>query len=140
LASNPPTHIDEHFATGIFTPVANRNAAQQAAIARSDAYVAELLEADILVIASSMINFGLTSTLKSWIDHLLRAGVTFAYSEAGPKGLVTGKKAYLIEARGGVYSDGPMKPFDFQEPYLRATLGFMGITDVTPILIEGGAY
>ena len=98
------------------------------------------MAADVIVVASAMINFSLSSPLKSWIDHVLRAGVTFKYTETGPQGLATGKKAYLVLARGGVYSDGPMKQLDFQEPYLRATLGFIGITGVESIVIEGVAY
>ena len=87
-----------------------------------------------------MINFGLASTLKTWFDYLLRAGVTFRYDETGVHGLVSGKKAYLVETRGGVYSDGPAKAFDFQEPYLRHLLGFIGVTDVEAIAVEGVAY
>jgi FMN-dependent NADH-azoreductase len=117
-----------------------QSSAQQVAVAKSDTYVGELLEADIIVIASAMINFSLSSPLKSWIDHVMRAGVTFQYSESGPKGLATGKKAYLVLARGGIYSDGPMKPLDFQAPYLKTTLGIIGITDVQSVLIEGVAY
>jgi FMN-dependent NADH-azoreductase len=77
--------------------------------------------------------------LKAWIDHIVRAGRTFAYSEKGPEGLLKGKKVILVLARGGVYSDGPARTLDFQEPYLRSILGFVGITDVHVVRVEGVA-
>ncbi len=106
---------------------------------RADAAVAQLHAADAIVIATPMINFGMPSTLKAWFDHVLRAGATFAYTEAGPKGLVTGKKAYVVTAAGGVYSEGPMLPLDFQAPHLMQLLNFIGITDVEHVAVEGVA-
>jgi FMN-dependent NADH-azoreductase len=107
------------------------------ALALSDALVAELQAADVIVIAVPMHNFGIPSALKAWIDHIVRPGQTFSYSKQGPRGLVEGKKVVLVFARGGVYSSGPMQPFDFQEPYLRTILGFIGMTDVEIVRIEG---
>ncbi|MGO1080206.1 FMN-dependent NADH-azoreductase [Inquilinus sp. CA228] len=140
LAAQPLPHIGEDFLAAQALPAEARSPAQQAALALSDKLVQEVFAADTIVIASAMINFGLASTLKSWFDYLLRAGATFRYDETGVHGLVTGKKAYLVEARGGVYSEGPSKPFDFQEPYLRHLLGFIGVTDVEAIAVEGVAY
>lgn len=140
LAAQPLPHIGEDFLAAQALAAEARSPAQQAALALSDTLVQELFAADTIVIASAMINFGLASTLKSWFDYLLRAGVTFRYDETGVHGLVGGKKAYLVEARGGVYSDGPAKAFDFQEPYLRHLLGFMGVTDIESIAVEGVAY
>jgi FMN-dependent NADH-azoreductase len=140
LAAQPLPHIGEDFVAAQALPAEARSPAQQAALALSDTLVQELFAADTIVIASAMINFGLPSTLKSWFDYLLRAGVTFRYDETGVHGLVPGKKVYLVEARGGVYSDGPAKPYDFQEPYLRHLLGFIGLTDVESIAVEGVAY
>ena len=116
------------------------SAAEHAARALSDSLIAEVAEADILVIASPMYNFGLSSTLKAWFDHVLRAGVTFRYGENGPEGLMTGKKAVLIESRGGFYSDGPAAAMDGQEAHIRTMLGFMGITDVTVVRSEKLAF
>ncbi len=101
--------------------------------------IEELAAADILVMAVPMHNLGIPSTLKAWIDHVVRAGRTFAYTANGPQGLVTGKRAVIVLASGGVYSAGPTKPFDFQEPYLRAVLGLIGITDVDVVRVEGVA-
>ncbi len=142
LAAAPLPHIGEDFVAVAVLGVAPeaRSPAQHAAFALSDTLVQEVLAADTIVIASAMINFGLASTLKSWFDHLLRAGATFSYGADGVKGLVTGKKVYLVESRGGIYSDGPAKAYDFQEPYLRHLLGFIGLTDVEVIAAEGVAY
>jgi FMN-dependent NADH-azoreductase len=114
--------------------------AEQAARNLSDALVAELADADLLVIASPMYNFGMSSTLKAWFDHVLRAGLTFRYSEAGPEGLMTGKKAVVIQSRAGHYSDGGAAAMDGQEPHIRILLGFMGITDVTYVRAEKLAF
>lgn len=140
LAAQPLPHIGEDFLAAQAILAESRSPAQQATLALSDTLVQELFAADVVVIASAMINFGLASTLKSWFDYLLRAGVTFRYGETGAEGLVTGKTVYLVQARGGVYSGGPYKPFDFQEPYLRHLLGFIGLTDVEAIAIEGVAF
>jgi FMN-dependent NADH-azoreductase len=86
-----------------------------------------------------MINFTIPSNLKTWIDNVARAGRTFSYSEAGPKGLVTGKQVILIGARGGVYSEAA-KPLDFQIPYLKSVLGFLGMTEVEVLEVDGTAY
>ena len=102
----------------------------------SDTLVAELKAADVIVIGAPMYNFSIPSTLKAWFDHVLRAGVTFSYSEAGPKGLLTGKKVIVVEARGGLYSEGPAQAADFQEGYLRHLLGFMGLDEVTFVRAE----
>jgi FMN-dependent NADH-azoreductase len=110
--------------------------AELAARALSDSLVAELAEADLVVIASPMYNFGMSSTLKAWFDHVLRAGVTFRYTAAGPEGLLKGKKAVVIESRGGLYSEGPGAALDGQEAHIRTLLGFIGIDDVTVVRAE----
>ena len=86
------------------------------------------------------VQFQRPTTLRSWFDHVLRAGETFSYSEAGPKGLLGGKRVIVIESRGGLYSEGPAQAIDFQEPYLRHLLGFMGLTDVTFVRAEKIGY
>jgi FMN-dependent NADH-azoreductase len=138
LARDPLPHIGEDFVAAIRDPKGPQTEAQKAILATSDALVDELLKADIVVIAAGMINFTIPSTLKSWIDYVARAGRTFSYSEAGPKGLATGKHVILIAASGGVYSD--KRAFDFQVPYLKHMLGFLGMTDVEVIDVEGTAY
>jgi FMN-dependent NADH-azoreductase len=139
LAENPPPHVGRHFIAGLHAPPEQLSREQSAAVAFSDSLIAEVSAADLLVLAVPMHNFGLPSTLKAWIDHVVRAGRTFSYSANGVEGLVKDKRAILVLARGGVYSDGPFKPFDFQEPYLRAILGFIGITDVEVVHVEGVA-
>ncbi len=102
----------------------------------SDELLTELRAADILVLGAPMYNFSISTLLRSWFDFILRAHETFSYSEAGPKGLLSGKRVIVLESRGGLYSEGPGQATDFQEPYLRLLLGFIGLTDVTYIRAE----
>jgi FMN-dependent NADH-azoreductase len=139
LARNPPPHVGAAFAAGQHVPSEQRTADQAKAMALSDTLIDELIAADVVVLAVPMHNFGVPSTLKAWIDHVVRAGRTFAYSNNGPEGLLKGKRAILVLARGGVYSEGPAKPFDFQEPYLRTVLGFIGLADIEVVRVEGVA-
>lgn len=115
----------------------NRSAEQLKAMQLSDLLLAELKDADVVVIGAPMYNFGIPSFLKSWIDHLARAGVSFSYTENGPVGLIHGKKVFLAIGTGGVYSEGDYKGYDFIEPYLRTSLGFFGMNDVTAFRVEG---
>lgn len=113
-----------------------RSPQQQAVVDYSDALIDELRTADTLVLAVPMYNFSVPSTLRAYFDHIARAGVTFRYSSAGPEGLITGKKAYVIVTRGGILPPQA----DTQTPYLRQFLGFIGITDVEFVYAEGLAY
>jgi FMN-dependent NADH-azoreductase len=110
--------------------------AELGALALSDELIAELRAADTVVIGAPMYNFSIPTSLRAWFDHVLRPRVTFSYSDAGPQGLLTGKRVIVIESRGGMYSEGPAKAIDFQEPYLRFLLSFIGLTDVTFIHAE----
>jgi FMN-dependent NADH-azoreductase len=138
LAREPLPHIDDDFVAATRGPATSQTAEQRALLARSDTLVDELLAADVVVIAAPMINFTIPSNLKSWVDYVARAGRTFRYSEKGPEGLVTGKQVILVVARGGVYAGNPA--LDFQVPYLKSVLGFLGMTDVTVIEVEGTAF
>lgn len=110
---------------------------EKASIRFSDQLVKQLLAADIIVIGAPLYNFTIHSSLKAWIDHITRAGITFGYGENGPVGKVTGKKVYVAMSSGGVYSEGPGKANDFVAPYLNAFLGFLGMTDLTVVRAEG---
>ncbi|NHN77456.1 FMN-dependent NADH-azoreductase [Azotobacter chroococcum] len=134
LANEPVPHLDIELLGGWTKPAGQQSEAEQAALARSERLTGELLGADVLVLAAPMYNFAIPSTLKAWLDHVLRAGVTFKYTENGPQGLLTGKRAFVLTARGGIYSGSPL---DHQEPYLRQALGFIGIHDVSFIHAEG---
>lgn len=140
LAGAPLAHIDELFTAAIRTPADARTAEQNEAVKVSDELVDELLAADTIVIGTGLINFSIYSSLKSWIDNVARAGRTFTYTETGPKGLVTGKKAYIVLASGGVYSEGPAAPLNHAVPYLKSVLAFIGITDVETVYVEGLAF
>lgn len=137
LAREPLPHVDETYLGALFTPEEARTGEQKALVAVSDALVDELQAADIVVVASAMINFTITSTLKTWLDYVARAGRTFAYIEGKPVGLLKDKRVILVESKGGIYSDGPMKPSDFQLPYLRFMLAFIGLADVEVVTVEG---
>ncbi|MEJ5993798.1 NAD(P)H-dependent oxidoreductase [Pedobacter sp. Du54] len=130
-------HLEEAHIQAFFTPKESRTPENATAIRHSDEAIAEIMDADIIVVGAPLYNFGIHSTLKAWIDHIARAGVTFKYDEKGPEGLIKNKKVYVALSAGGIYSDGPYKPFDFVEPYLRAVLGFLGMTDVTVFRVEG---
>ncbi|MGV8921526.1 MAG: FMN-dependent NADH-azoreductase [Pseudomonas sp.] len=134
LAINPAPHLDVSLMGGWMKPAEDRNDLEQAALDRSNLLTDELIAADVLVLAAPMYNFAIPSTLKAWFDHVLRAGVTFKYGETGPQGLLIGKRAFVLTARGGIYAGSPL---DHQEPYLRQVLGFVGIHDVTFIHAEG---
>lgn len=137
LIKEPLPHLEAAQFASFHTPKEARTEEQNKAVASSEEAVRELFDNDIIVIGVPMYNFGVPSTLKAWVDHVARAGVTFGYSETGPKGLVTGKKVYLAIASGGIYSEGPMKAYDSTETYMRSVLGFLGMTDVTAFRVEG---
>lgn len=134
VAANPLPHLDLTLLGGWMTPAEQQSDAEKAALARSNELTEELLAADVLVLAAPMYNFAIPSTLKAWLDHVLRAGVTFKYTETGPQGLLTGKRAIVLTARGGIYAGSAL---DHQEPYLRQALAFIGIHDVQFIHAEG---
>ncbi|WP_305072628.1 FMN-dependent NADH-azoreductase [Propionivibrio sp.] len=134
LATEPHPVLDEAALGALFTPADQRTPEQAARVALDDALIAEVQAADVIVLGVPMYNLGVPVQLKTWIDAIARAGVTFRYTENGPEGLLKGKKVYVALARGGRYRD---TPFDTQVPYLRTVLGFLGIADVSFIYAEG---
>jgi FMN-dependent NADH-azoreductase len=138
LTPNTMPHLDAEAFASMGVPQGERSARQEAAVALSDTLIAELEAADTIVIAAPMYNFSIPSTLKAWIDHVTRAGRTFCYTAKGPEGLLKGKKVFVFASRGGTYGkDSPYAMLDFQEPYLRALLRFIGLEDVTFVNLEG---
>lgn len=138
LATGVPL-IDEAWVAANFTPADQRTPEQAQTLALSDALVAEVQAADTLVIGLPIYNFGVPAALKAWIDQIARAGVTFRYTENGPKGLLEGKRAIIAVASGGTEAGSEI---DFATGYLRHILGFIGITDVTMVTADrlmGGA-
>ncbi len=116
------------------TPAEERSAEQQALAAHSDELLAELRAHDVLVLAVPLYNLGIPSQLKAWFDRVLRAGQTFRYTENGPQGLIDGKRAIILAARGGQYAGTDL---DSQTPHLKSMLGLMGISDVEIVFAEG---
>jgi FMN-dependent NADH-azoreductase len=134
LAKDPVPHLDaDRFGAFIAKPEA-RTLKQEAFVAYSDGLINELKQADVIVLGLPMYNFGVPSTLKAYFDHVARAGVTFQYTATGPVGLLTGKKVYVLAARGGLYAGTPR---DTQTAYVRDFFAFLGITDVEFVYAEG---
>ena len=132
LADGAPL-LTEDWVGANFTPEEERSAAQRKILSESDRYVAELQAADLIVIGAPVYNFGLPAALKAWVDQIARARLTFKYTEDGPVGLLTGKKAVLLVASGGTEAGSEI---DFATPYLRHVLGFVGIADVEVIAAD----
>ena len=130
-------HLKPEVLRAFFIPSDQLTKEERESILLSDHLVKQLFTADIIVIGAPLINFTIHSALKAWIDHITRAGITFGYGENGPIGKVTGKKVYVAMSSGGVYSEGPRKANDFVAPYLKAFLGFLGMTDLTVFRAEG---
>ena len=126
LASGLPA-IDAAWIGAIFTPAEARTTEQAAIAAVSDTLIAEVKAADVVVIGLPIYNFGTPASLKTWFDHIARKGETFTYTEAGPQGLLTGKRAIIALSSDGTRFGSEI---DFASGYVRHMLGFLGITDV----------
>jgi FMN-dependent NADH-azoreductase len=137
LSTTVVPHITDEWVHAVHSNPATLTPEQKKVLQLSDALVEELLEADTIVIGAPMHNFAIPAPLKGWIDQVVRVGKTVLFAAAGPQGLLKGKKVYVITTRGGAYRSGtPTERFDFQEPYLRHILAFIGLTDVTFIHAE----
>ncbi len=134
LAVQPHPVLDEAALGALFTPAEQRTPEQAARVALDDALIAEVQSHDVIVLGVPMYNFGNSVQLKTWIDAIARAGVTFRYTESGPEGLIKGKTVYIALARGGIYRDTAN---DAQVPYLKNVLGFLGMSDVRFVYAEG---
>ena len=137
LVAVPPPHLSPAHVAARFG-AAPDDATTQGELAQDDVFLQHVFDADIIVIGAPMYNFTIPSQLKAWIDRLVVAGKTFKYTDAGPVGLLPAKTVFIASTRGGAYGPGsPAAALDHQESYLRGTLAFMGLTDVTIIRAEG---
>jgi FMN-dependent NADH-azoreductase len=134
IGRDPVPHLTAERFQSFLAKAGERTSEQHAVAGFSDALVDELKAADVVVLGLPMYNFGVPSTLKAYFDHVARAGVTFQYTEKGPKGLLHGKKAYVFATRGGLYAGTPL---DTQTSYVRDFLRFLGIEDVEFVYAEG---
>lgn len=140
LAALTPAPVNQAWVHAAYTPTDSRTAEQNALLAHSEELIQELESADEIVIGVPMHNFSIPSSLKLWIDQIARAGRTFSYGADGVKGLLVGRKATLLVASGGVYSPGnPFAAMNFADPYVKAVLNFLGITDVRTVAVGGAA-
>jgi len=137
LAANPIPVLDGELVGALRPSDAPLTPRQQEALELSNALIEELQAHDVVVIAAPMYNFNIPTQLKNYFDLVARAGVTFRYTEAGPEGLVKGKRAVILSSRGGIHKDTPS---DLLTPYVKLFLGFIGITDVDFVFAEGIAY
>ena len=134
LAQNPAGLVSQDWIYANFTPADARTPEQSARLAESDALVDELQQADMLVLAVPIYNFGVPAAFKAWIDQVARVGLTFRYTANGPEGLLKGKRAFVLLASGGTPLGSAM---DFASPYIKHVLGFMGVQDVTVVAADG---
>jgi FMN-dependent NADH-azoreductase len=127
--------VDTDWVAANFTDPDARSAVQCEKLAGSDTLVAEVVNADVWVIATPIYNFGVPASLKAWVDQIARARLTFRYTEQGPQGLLEGKKVYILTATGGTEVGSAI---DFATPWLKFVLGFLGVTDVEVIAADRG--
>ncbi len=131
VGHHPVPHVTEPWVLGAFAPAEAQTPESKAAIAVSDQLVEEFLSADKYIFGVPMYNLNIPSTFKAYIDQIVRVGKTFAVGPNGYEGLVKGKKTLFITSSGGAFPAGsPMGAYNFQEPYLKAIFGFIGVTDV----------
>jgi FMN-dependent NADH-azoreductase len=134
IGHHPPAFISDAWVGAAFAPADQNDPAMKGVLQHSDELTTELIATDLLVIGSPMHNFTVSASLKAWIDQVVRTDRTFRITEAGVEPLLKGKKAIIVTSRGGFVAG---TAYDFQEPYLRTILGFIGITDVTFVHAEG---
>jgi FMN-dependent NADH-azoreductase len=134
FAQTPIPYLDNAWLGALFTPAEERSAEQAQKVAFSDALIAELKAADVLVLGVPTYNFSVPAMLRSWADHVARAGVTFKYTDKGAVGLAGQKKVYVVIASGGIHEEGGT---DHVRPWLRTFLGFLGLSDVE-FVVAGG--
>ncbi|MEG1349901.1 MAG: FMN-dependent NADH-azoreductase [Hafnia sp.] len=137
LAADPIPVLDGELVGALRPSDAPLTPRQQDALDLSNTLIEELKASDVIVIAAPMYNFNISTQLKNYFDLVARAGVTFRYTEAGPEGLLKGKKVYVLTSRGGIHKDTDT---DLVTPYLRVFLGFIGLTDIEFVFEEGIAY
>lgn len=134
LVADDLPHLTQPELASWQVPAEKRSAEQRELAARSDDLIRELLDHDVVVLAVPLYNLGIPSQLKAWFDRVMRSGQTFQYTEKGPQGLIEGKRAVILAARGGQYAGTPM---DSQTPHLKGMLGLIGITEVDVVYAEG---
>lgn len=139
LGALPLPVLDGELLSTFGAAMADLDAGAKARSKLVDSLINQLTEADVVVIAGGMYNFGMPATLKNWFDHVLQAGRTFQYTANGPQGLLTGKKAIVVAAAGGQYENTAYAAADHFAPHVVTLLNFIGITDVIVVRAEGQA-
>lgn len=137
LLKTPFPHLTPVHYTAFHTPANHRTTEQVEAAEKSEDAIRQLIETDIVVIGAPMHNFTIPSALKAYLDHIVRAGITFGFSASGSIGLFKNKKAYIAFSSGWNFSDPALKSYDFSSPYLKAILELIGINDIKEFRVEG---
>ncbi|MDF3835963.1 NAD(P)H-dependent oxidoreductase [Cupriavidus basilensis] len=138
LDQDAPAHLSGHLLPVLGGPKDGLNAVQESELQRTETFLKEFLEADVLVVGVPQYNFSIPSQLKSWIDRIAQAGRTFKYTESGPVGLAGGKRVIVVSSRGGVRQDA--SALDLHEQTVDVVFRFLGITDITYVRAHGLAF
>lgn len=141
LSKSPPSHLTDLQLKSFFTPEEHLTEVQKESLKQSDYYVDQLMNNDFIVISFPVWNFSVPSSLKAWIDQIVRVGKTFKYIDSRPQGLIEKKKVFLVSARGGIYpeklSDAPDGPFDYSSLMMKTVLAYIGLSDITELKVNG---
>ncbi|MFD9003074.1 FMN-dependent NADH-azoreductase [Streptomyces sp. NPDC059582] len=137
VTADVPNLVSEHWVRGVFGPAEIHDTHSDAAVGAAEELIAEVKAADVLALGVPVYNFSVPASFKAWIDQICMAGRTFTYAAEGPQGMLSGKKAVILRSSGSDFSDPRFAPLDFHEPYIRGVFGFLGITDVEFITVNG---
>jgi FMN-dependent NADH-azoreductase len=137
LAESDLPFVSGELVGAFYAPPDQLSSDQKKLLVQPDQLFSELQSADVYIFGVPLYNFAVPASFKAYIDLIVRPGKTFSFDGGIPKGLLSNKKAFIVTATGGDYSQEPMKSLDFVEPYVRAILGFIGVTDVTFIRAQG---
>ncbi|MFD7444492.1 FMN-dependent NADH-azoreductase [Streptomyces sp. NPDC059909] len=137
VTADVPNLVDEHWVRGVFGPSEIHDTESRAAVTASEELIAEVEAADVLALGVPVYNFSVPAAFKAWIDKICMAGRTFSYTSEGVRGLLGGKKVVVLRSSGSDFSDPRFASLEFHEPYIRGVLGFLGITDVEFISVNG---
>lgn len=141
LSKSPPAHLTEFQIGSFFTPEEELSELQKDCLKLSDHYIQQLVNSDFIIISFPVWNFSIPSSLKAWIDQIVRAGKTFKYIDSRPKGLIENKKVFLVSARGGIYPENLVEamngPYDYSSLLMKTVLTYIGLLDMTELKVDG---
>jgi len=138
LAVLQPPHLNMEILGSFSTPAEARSSMQKEAVSFSDQSIAEVIEADVIIVALAFYNYSVPSTLKAWIDHISRVRVTFKYNEQGQQvGMLQSKPVYVAIASGGIYKEHPMAAMDYGKDFFALAMKMIGLNDTRFFVADG---